>query len=309
MLLLVVLRWVPPLTSAFMLQRQFGALLRGESAWIQYRWVGWREIPLSMKLAAIASEDQKFPSHWGFDFESITDAAQENEGRRRPRGASTITQQVAKNLFLWPDRSWVRKGLEAYFTIWIEILWPKRRVLEVYLNVAEMGDGIYGVGAAAEELFGVRPSRLSTRQCALLAAVLPSPQRFRANRPSAYVARRADWIQRQMWQLGTGYVAALERGHRAEALATQGAAAGRRKEAAPPLDDESAAQATAADSGLFSSPDTVPAGDSGDIFISDESTVFPRDSVDIVVPDSGDVPLEPVEEVPPVDHDEEGAGP
>jgi len=209
---ILLLRWVPPVTSAFMLQRQAGALLHGEDPGIRYRWVGWRGIPPAMRLAVVAAEDQKFPEHWGFDFESIADAAEENESRRRPRGASTISQQVAKNLFLWPRGGWVRKGLEAYATVWIELLWPKRRILEVYLNVAELGDGVYGVGAASERFFGKPPSRLTSRQAALLAAVLPSPRRFRADRPSPYVARRADWIERQMRMLGPAYLAALDGG-------------------------------------------------------------------------------------------------
>jgi monofunctional biosynthetic peptidoglycan transglycosylase len=155
-----------------------------------------------MKVAVIASEDQTFPSHNGFDFKSIDKALEERERGRRTRGASTISQQVAKNLFLWNGRSWVRKGLEVYFTILIESMWPKQRILEVYLNVAEFGRGIYGVGAASETFFRKVPKRLTSADAALLAAVLPSPKRLRANAPSRYVRSRQTWIVDQMRGLG-----------------------------------------------------------------------------------------------------------
>ena len=132
-----------------------------------------------------------------------------NQRSARKRGASTITQQVAKNLFLWPGRSWLRKGCEVYFTVAIEALWPKRRILEVYLNVAELGDGVYGVGAASREFFGRDASRLSAQQAATLAAVLPRPRRVRANAPGSYTQQRARWIEAQMRQLGSGYLAEL----------------------------------------------------------------------------------------------------
>ncbi|MFN8177917.1 MAG: monofunctional biosynthetic peptidoglycan transglycosylase [bacterium] len=206
----LILRWIPPFTSAFMLQRQIGLLLHGADPSLRHRWVGWREIPPSMRLAVVAAEDQTFPHHWGFDFRSIQDAAEDNADGRRVRGASTISQQVAKNLFLWSDRSWVRKGLEAYYTVLIELLWPKRRVLEVYLNVCEFGDRVYGVAAAADTFFQEPPSRITRHEAALLAAVLPSPRRFRANRPSPYVERRAEWIEEQMAHLGPGYLVDLD---------------------------------------------------------------------------------------------------
>lgn len=206
---IAVLRWVPPVTTAFMVQRQVEGIRAGEGARIHYRWIGWEDVPPAVGLAVVAAEDQKFPEHWGFDFQSIRDAAQRNARRTRARGASTITQQVAKNLFLWPGRSWVRKGMEAYLAVWIEVLWPKRRVLEVYVNVAEFGDRVYGVDAASRALFDRPPSRLTRRQAALLAAVLPNPRRFHAERPSPYVARRASWIERQMRQLGDDYLAGV----------------------------------------------------------------------------------------------------
>lgn len=155
-----------------------------------------------MHLAVVASEDQKFPHHWGFDLEAISDAVENNLKGRRLRGASTITQQVAKNLFLWSGRSFVRKGLEAYFTVLLELLWSKNRILEVYLNIAEFGDGIYGVGIAAEAFYGKRPSGLTRSESAIMAAVLPSPRKLKVRDPSAFVIERAGWIEQQMEQLG-----------------------------------------------------------------------------------------------------------
>jgi monofunctional biosynthetic peptidoglycan transglycosylase len=155
----------------------------------------------------VAGEDQKFPYHHGFDFDSIQDAVDAADEGRRLRGASTISQQTAKNLFLWNGRSFIRKGLEAYFTVLIELSWPKQRILEVYMNSAELGDGIYGVGAASDAFFHVPPARLSAAQAARLAAVLPSPRRLHADRPTAYVQSRANWIQQQMAHLGgPGYL-------------------------------------------------------------------------------------------------------
>jgi monofunctional biosynthetic peptidoglycan transglycosylase len=150
----------------------------------------------------VAGEDQKFPFHHGFDFDSIQNAVDAADEGRRLRGASTISQQTAKNLFLWNGRSFVRKGLEAYFTVLIELTWPKQRILEMYMNIAELGDGIYGVGAASDVFFRVPPSQLGPAQAAKLAAVLPSPRRFHVDRPTAYVQGRANWIQQQMAQLG-----------------------------------------------------------------------------------------------------------
>lgn len=171
-------------------------------------WVDWNEISPQLAIAVVAAEDQNFPHHSGFDFGSIRAAVRERQRRRR--GASTISQQVAKNLFLWPGRSWVRKGLEACLTLYIEVLWPKRRILEVYLNIAELGPGIFGAEAAARSFFDRPASRLSARQAALLAAVLPSPRRMSATQPSAYVRRRVEWIERQVEQLGgVGYLSGI----------------------------------------------------------------------------------------------------
>jgi monofunctional biosynthetic peptidoglycan transglycosylase len=198
----LALRWVPPPASAVMVEAAVENFARGRPTVIRYRWTDWNGIAPSMRLAVVASEDQRFPSHWGFDLRSIAGAVERNETRRRPLGASTITQQVAKNLFLWRGRSYVRKGLEAYFTVLLELCWPKRRILEVYLNVAEFGDGIYGVRAASEAFFKKPPSSLTPPEAALLAAVLPNPRRFRVGNPSGYVQERAHWIEEQMEQLG-----------------------------------------------------------------------------------------------------------
>ena len=207
-LAVLVLRFVPPWTSAVMLERQFSAWVHGDKDFrLRQHWVPWKSISPWVPLAMVAGEDQKFPYHHGFDFDSIDKAIDAADDGRRLRGASTISQQTAKNLFLWNGRSFVRKGLEAYFTVLIELTWPKRRILEVYVNIAEFGNGIYGVGAASETYFHAAPAQLGPAQAARLAAVLPSPRRLHVDRPSAYVMRRANWIQQQMGQLGgPGYV-------------------------------------------------------------------------------------------------------
>lgn len=199
----LVMRWVPPLTSAFMLASYAEAWGDGDFSYrVDYRWTPYARISRHAKLAVIASEDQKFAFHPGFDFEAIDKALKDRERGRRLRGASTISQQVAKNLFLWKGQSFVRKGLEAYLTLLIEQLWPKQRILEVYLNVAEFGPGVYGVGAAAPRYFRREPAKLSRSQAALLAAVLPNPKRFRVERPSGFIQRRQTWIVGQMNALG-----------------------------------------------------------------------------------------------------------
>jgi monofunctional biosynthetic peptidoglycan transglycosylase len=207
-LVVLLLRFVPPWTSAMMLERQAGAWLQGEKDFtLHYRWVPWEKISRQVPLAVVAGEDQRFPYHHGFDFDAIQRALDAHDDGKRLRGASTISQQTAKNLFLWNGRSFVRKGLEAYFTVLIELTWPKQRILEVYVNIAEFGNGIYGVGAASPAFFHVPPARLSAAQAARLAAVLPNPRRLHADRPSAYVLRRSQWIQQQMGQLGgPGYI-------------------------------------------------------------------------------------------------------
>lgn len=202
-LLVLLLRWVPPLTSAFMLAERGSALLEGDFEYRNdYRWVPLERISPHAAMAAIAAEDQQFPFHAGFDFESIRKAVQHNAKSKRKRGASTISQQVAKNLFLWSGRSWARKGLEVWFTVLIETLWPKERILEVYLNIAEMGRGVFGVEAAAQRFYGKSAARLTRREAATLAAVLPNPKRFKAVAPSPYVQRRRETIMAQMRALG-----------------------------------------------------------------------------------------------------------
>jgi monofunctional glycosyltransferase len=193
----LLLRWFDPTTSSFM-QRARLAAWQTDRPWVlRQQWIDLQRVAPVMRMAVVASEDQKFCDHWGFDFASI-DSALAERGRGRRRGASTISQQVAKNLFLWPGQSWVRKGVEAYLTALIEAIWPKHRILEVYLNIAEFGDGIYGVEAASRRYFGKSATQLNAYDAALLAAVLPNPIRMRVEKPSLYVRSRQHWIAGQM---------------------------------------------------------------------------------------------------------------
>lgn len=207
-LVVLLLRWLPPPFSTFMLIDRIDAYRNGRTGYtLYYQWVPWTSISPSAALAAVAAEDQRFLLHRGFDFKAISLAMDENRRRRVPRGASTISQQVAKNLFLWSGRSYLRKGLEAYFTVLIETLWTKRRILEVYLNIAEFGDGVFGVEAASRVYFKTSARNLSSAQAALLAAVLPNPHRYKVALPSARVLAKRSWILRHMSLLGgTGYV-------------------------------------------------------------------------------------------------------
>ncbi|MFZ2634453.1 MAG: monofunctional biosynthetic peptidoglycan transglycosylase [Desulfosalsimonadaceae bacterium] len=207
LVMVLFLRFIPPVASAFMVGKYCENLFAsGNRTSIRYDWVDRQHISPHMVLAVVAAEDQKFPEHVGFDFRSMVEALKEREEGGSLRGASTISQQVAKNLFLWKGRSFIRKGLEAYFTVLMEILWPKRRILEVYLNIAEFGDGIYGVEAAANRFFHKPASRLTKRESALLSAVLPNPIKLRAAAPSAYVRQRAQRIEKQMKNLGSSYL-------------------------------------------------------------------------------------------------------
>lgn len=202
-LLVVPLRWVNPPTDAFMLESRLSAWYRRDPRYVfRHRWADLARISPNLALAVIASEDQKFPYHWGFDFEAMKAAYEHDREGRRIRGGSTISQQLAKNLFLWGGRNYLRKAIEAYFTIWLEGCWPKRRILEIYLNVVEFGRGTYGAQAAAWRFFHEPASRLTPSQAALLAAVLPNPRIYRVNAPSAYVERRRAWILGQMRALG-----------------------------------------------------------------------------------------------------------
>jgi monofunctional glycosyltransferase len=202
LLAVLALRWVPPLTTGVMTQRRVSSWLDRDAYSPDYRWVSWKRISPNAALAVIASEDQNFPRHHGFDFKSIQKAIDAHDHGRRLRGASTLSQQVAKNVFLWSGRSFIRKGCEAYFTVLIELIWSKRRILEVYLNIIELGDGIYGVEAASQRYFRKPAASLTADEAALLAAVLPNPIRLKAGKPSAYVRERCTWIVRQMGQLG-----------------------------------------------------------------------------------------------------------
>lgn len=198
---ILLFAFLPVPFSAVMAERQIGAWLRGDFSYVAHSdWVGHDEISPWMGLAVIASEDQKFPTHWGFDVAAIESVLDKKESQMR--GASTLSQQTAKNLFLWDGRSWIRKGLEAGLTVGLETVWTKRRILTVYLNIAEFGPGIFGVEAAAQRYFHKPASRLTAADAALLAAVLPNPIRYRAAVPSGYIRERQQWILRQMRQLG-----------------------------------------------------------------------------------------------------------
>jgi len=193
----LLFRWLPPPTSSVMLQRMLT-----EGATQAYQWIPFDQISAELALAVVAAEDQKFPYHWGFDFKAMIEAVKQKAGGGRLRGASTLTQQVARNLFLWQGRSYLRKGLEAWFTLLLELLWSKQRIIEVYLNIAEMGERIFGAESASRNFFGRSAGKITQQQAALLAAVLPSPTRYRADFPSSYVLERQQWILRQMQQLG-----------------------------------------------------------------------------------------------------------
>jgi monofunctional biosynthetic peptidoglycan transglycosylase len=197
----LALKWIDPLTSSVMFQREFN-LFSSNKKQISYEWYNYDDISKQVALAVIASEDQNFPAHFGFDFDQIGKAFKEKNKRGRLRGASTITQQVAKNLFLWEGKSFIRKGLEAYYTMLIEAFWSKRRLMEIYLNIAEMGDNIFGVGMASKIYLKKIPAKLTEQESALIAAVLPNPRRFSVKNPSVYVKGRQAWILEQMRLLG-----------------------------------------------------------------------------------------------------------
>lgn len=196
LVVMLLFRWVPPPTTAFMIQER----LSGTK--IDYRWVPMTRISPYAALAVIASEDQNFFNHWGLDLKALANAIEDNRARKTPRGASTISQQVVKNLFLWPGHSYVRKAIEFSFTVVMELLWPKQRILEVYLNIAEMGRGVFGVEAAGRRFFHKAAADLNRRESATLAAVLPNPKLMNAKRPSNYVSRRIWQIVEQMTAIG-----------------------------------------------------------------------------------------------------------
>jgi monofunctional biosynthetic peptidoglycan transglycosylase len=199
----LLLRFIDPPISAFMAETSLNAWMARDRSYVfRHQWVDLAQISPNLALAVVASEDQKFPDHWGFDVEAIEKAYALNQHSHRVHGASTISQQVAKNLFLWSGRSYGRKAVEAYFTVLIEAAWPKRRILEVYLNIAEFGYGTYGAEAAAERYLHKSAARLTRSDAAVMAAVLPNPQHFLISAPSAYVERRRAWILDQMQALG-----------------------------------------------------------------------------------------------------------
>jgi monofunctional biosynthetic peptidoglycan transglycosylase len=194
-LVVLPLRWFDPETTAFMLQDESGRQP------LLHKWVDWEQLGKTAALAVVASEDQRFADHHGIDFTAIQKSIDEQDQRGYVRGASTISQQTVKNIFLWSGRSLFRKGIEAWLTIVIEIGLPKQRILEIYLNIVELGPGIYGVAAASRYFFGKSPSALTDREAALLAAVLPSPRRYDAGNPSDFVRERSDWIVTQIERL------------------------------------------------------------------------------------------------------------
>ncbi|HAV44093.1 MAG TPA: monofunctional biosynthetic peptidoglycan transglycosylase [Halomonas sp.] len=200
--LVLLFRFVPPPGSMVMVERKVQSWINSEPVDIQRQWRSWENLSSNAKLAVISAEDQRFPQHRGFDFVEMRRAWEASRDGERLRGASTLSQQTAKNVFLWSGRSWVRKGLEAWFTLLIETLWGKQRILEVYLNVAEWDTGVFGLEAAANHYFGASGSALTERQASLLAAILPNPRNRSASRPDAQVERRSQWIRQQMRNLG-----------------------------------------------------------------------------------------------------------
>lgn len=194
----ILYRFMPVYFTPLMIIRCIQQISDGEKTVLKHKWVPFEEISKSLPMAVIASEDNRFASHNGFDFIEIQKAVKENEKRKRKRGASTITQQTAKNVFLWPKSSWLRKGFEVYFTVLIELFWSKERIMTVYLNSIEMGKGIYGAEAVAKSHFNTTAKKLTANQCALIAASLPNPVRFNSGKPSAYLLKRQTQILKLM---------------------------------------------------------------------------------------------------------------
>ena len=205
------MRWIDPVYSSFMLTTRIGRSVNElPKRNIRYQWVDYADIAPAMRLAVIAAEDQKFAEHSGFDWKAIKKARLHNGNKKRIKGGSTISQQVAKNLFLWRGQNYLRKGIEAYLTFIIELLWPKQRILEVYLNIAQFSPRHFGVHWASRHFFNTTVNRLSSSQAALLAAVLPAPMSYDAARPSRYVRSRQQRIQQQMRRLGMQYLKQFE---------------------------------------------------------------------------------------------------
>ncbi len=197
-LTVILFRFAPIPITPLMLIRSGEFLLEGKSPILKYKWRSSDKISNNLKRAVVAAEDQKFYDHYGFDLEAIKKAAKNNEKGRKIKGGSTISQQCAKNVFLWQGRNWIRKGLEVYFTALIELFWSKERIMTVYLNVIEMGIGVYGAEAASEYYFNKSATSLTKSDAALMAAILPNPRKWDVKNPSGYIQRRQRWILRQM---------------------------------------------------------------------------------------------------------------
>jgi monofunctional biosynthetic peptidoglycan transglycosylase len=201
-LAVIVFKWVPVPFTPLMFIRNIEQWSQGKPATLTHQWVSMDNISPNLAKAVVVSEDQKFSEHFGFDMEAMEKAYEGNKKGKKIKGGSTITQQTAKNVFLWPQRSYIRKGFELYFTFLIEVIWSKERILEVYLNSIEMGDGVYGAEAAAQHWFRKSAKKLSTYEAASIAAILPNPRKYKAVRSSNYVERRKNWIVRQMGYFG-----------------------------------------------------------------------------------------------------------
>ncbi len=202
LLLVILFKWIPVPVTPLMVTRCIEQKAKGEEIKLEKDWESIDNISNNLQLAVVCTEDQNFLVHNGFDFTAIKKAMAENKWKKRKRGASTISQQTAKNLFLWQGRSWLRKGLEVYFTFLIEIFWSKERIMEVYLNIIEMGDGIYGAEAASQHYFHKSAANLTNQQAAGIAAILPNPRKFSATRPSHYTQKRQSFALRQMRHWG-----------------------------------------------------------------------------------------------------------
>ncbi|HLU84887.1 MAG TPA: monofunctional biosynthetic peptidoglycan transglycosylase [Vicingaceae bacterium] len=196
--LVILLRWIPIYVTPLMVIRAVEQKMDGKPMKLEKSWKPLSEISPDLQLAVVCTEDQNFLKHHGFDFGAIQKAIKHNEKSKRKRGASTISQQTAKNVFLWPGRSWVRKGFEVYFTFLIELFWSKERIMEVYLNIVELGNGVYGAEAASQAFFKTPAAKINKRQAATLAVVLPSPLKFNAKNPSTYLNGRINWTLQQM---------------------------------------------------------------------------------------------------------------
>jgi monofunctional glycosyltransferase len=207
----LILRFIPPRYTPLMWIRGIEKVFKGERPVIRYEWRSYGNISDNAKLAILSSEDQTFPDHYGLDLRELRKAyLSGSKKRKRVRGASTISQQVAKNVFLIPTRSYIRKGFELYYTFLIEVIWGKKKILETYLNVVEMGDGIYGVEAAAEKYFKKDADDIGKSEGAAIAAILPNPRKYSVTNPSAYINKRKSWIRRQMNSLGPKFLQKLE---------------------------------------------------------------------------------------------------